>query len=313
MRRRSRPPKDSLDLLLDTMCNAFGGIVLIAILVAILIEKPGDESSKSPASGKESLEKLRKLRELQELEEDLQDLQTRWEENRELIELVEERDRLARILSNRQETAALSVVQLNERLTKAAEERTKLLADVSQLQRELASLESQILDKRESMESLQGEMEELIASRMSETRPPELRDAGGIQVSLIVRYGEIFPVALFEFNSSGDVHGVYDNEESIRWSGPVTTPVQGRGWEATGDNQDFQSLISGISRYNQLHSARPSRRMHIALFVYGDSFNYINPLLEKIDEAGNIARGWEPWERNRIMAFSADGEKSQVE
>jgi hypothetical protein len=188
-----------------------------------------------------------------------------------------------------------------------------MLDDVSQLQRELASLESQILDKRESMEGLQDEMEELVSSRMSETRPPELRDAGGIQVNLIMRYGEIFLVEFFEFNASGDIHGVYENEESIRWSGPVTTPIQGKGWEAKSDNQDFRNLIAGVSRYNKLHSARPSQRMHIAMFVYGDSFSHINTIFGIIDEAGNIARGWEPWEKNRNLAFSADGEKSQVE
>ena len=34
--RRRNPDEDSLDLLLDTICNVFGGIVFIAILIAIL-------------------------------------------------------------------------------------------------------------------------------------------------------------------------------------------------------------------------------------------------------------------------------------
>ena len=33
--RRKRPP-DSLYMLLDTMCNAFGGIILLAVLVTLL-------------------------------------------------------------------------------------------------------------------------------------------------------------------------------------------------------------------------------------------------------------------------------------
>ena len=313
MRRRLRPTKDSLDLLLDTMCNAFGGIVLIALLVAILIEKPGDESSKASASGKESLEKLRKVRELQELEEDLNELQTRWEENRELIELVEERDRLARILSNQQKTAALSVVQLNERRRKAAEERTKMLEDLSRLQREVASLESRILDKREAVESLEDEMEELVTSRMSETRPPELRDAGGQQVNLILRHGEIFPVSFIEFYESGEIRSISSNETSLLWRGADARPIRGKGWDVEGDLDRFRGFINGIRQHNKLYAARPSQRMHIAMFVYGDSFSHINTLFGIIDEEGNIARGWEPWEKDRNLAFSADGEKSQVE
>ena len=36
MRRRRRHNDESLDLLLDTICNVFGGIIFIAMLVAIL-------------------------------------------------------------------------------------------------------------------------------------------------------------------------------------------------------------------------------------------------------------------------------------
>jgi hypothetical protein len=33
MNLRQRKPQDSLDMLLDTMCNTFGGIILLAVLV----------------------------------------------------------------------------------------------------------------------------------------------------------------------------------------------------------------------------------------------------------------------------------------
>ena len=36
MSRRERANADSLELLLDTICNVFGGIIFIAIIVALL-------------------------------------------------------------------------------------------------------------------------------------------------------------------------------------------------------------------------------------------------------------------------------------
>ena len=42
-KRWRRGEGDSLDLLLDTMCNLFGGIVFVALLVAIIA---GDDASK---------------------------------------------------------------------------------------------------------------------------------------------------------------------------------------------------------------------------------------------------------------------------
>ena len=50
MSRRSRNngPSDSLDLLLDTMCNAFGGIVIIAILVALRVNNSRKGETPTP-------------------------------------------------------------------------------------------------------------------------------------------------------------------------------------------------------------------------------------------------------------------------
>lgn len=44
-RRRASQPTDSLELLLDTLCNTFGGILFIAILVVILLQMAGSRSS----------------------------------------------------------------------------------------------------------------------------------------------------------------------------------------------------------------------------------------------------------------------------
>jgi len=43
-RRRQRVQTSSLDLFLDTICNAFGGIMFISILISILIQMRGDSS-----------------------------------------------------------------------------------------------------------------------------------------------------------------------------------------------------------------------------------------------------------------------------
>ena len=39
MNLRRKTPPDSLYLLLDTLCNAFGGIILLAVLVVLLTTK----------------------------------------------------------------------------------------------------------------------------------------------------------------------------------------------------------------------------------------------------------------------------------
>jgi len=49
MGRRRGAPASSLDLLLDTICNTFGGVVFLAILTIILLQMSGhDAESTSP-------------------------------------------------------------------------------------------------------------------------------------------------------------------------------------------------------------------------------------------------------------------------
>ena len=45
MNLRRRKPHDSLYMLLDTMCNAFGGIILLAVLVVLLTSKEKSQSA----------------------------------------------------------------------------------------------------------------------------------------------------------------------------------------------------------------------------------------------------------------------------
>ncbi len=48
MRGRGTGETDSMDLLLDTMCNAFGGIVFIALLLVIIAQSLGDPQQQKP-------------------------------------------------------------------------------------------------------------------------------------------------------------------------------------------------------------------------------------------------------------------------
>src|ERR1700677_4117820 len=45
MNLRRKTPPDSLYLLLDTLCNAFGGIILLAVLVVLLTSKEKSQGS----------------------------------------------------------------------------------------------------------------------------------------------------------------------------------------------------------------------------------------------------------------------------
>jgi hypothetical protein len=56
-RRGSTPRAESLELLLDTICNTFGGIVFLAMLVCLLLTQTrrGAEAEATPAGPQAAL------------------------------------------------------------------------------------------------------------------------------------------------------------------------------------------------------------------------------------------------------------------
>ena len=313
MRRRSRSPKDSLDLLLDTMCNAFGGIVLIAILVALLIEKPGDGELPETPMTRENLTLLRKAAELSRLEKEIKEAEELHDKNRQLIDLIVKRNQLVKALEMRRESDALPIVELNEMLGRFLEEKSTLLSRVSELTSEKATVETMLSQQQVTLSRLDAEMKELITSRMSETRPPELRDASGKQYNIIVKHGQIFPLADLKFNGAGELYGISMNDYSLNWKGDIATPIKDKGRDLASDRASLETMFSEISRYNGLFPSRPSERFYIIFFVYQDSFDLITPLREMVKSAGSIQDGWEPKVSGEILAFSNDGEKSQTD
>src|SRR6187549_2668869 len=75
---RRRPPADSsLELLLDTICNTFGGVLFLAILVCILLQNTG-HSNAHQQSGPRSTEAdvIELVRRQQELESVMEGLRS---------------------------------------------------------------------------------------------------------------------------------------------------------------------------------------------------------------------------------------------
>lgn len=57
MNLRRQRPSDSLDMLLDTMCNTFGGIILLAVLVTLLTSRERHGSAATASDTQEMLQR----------------------------------------------------------------------------------------------------------------------------------------------------------------------------------------------------------------------------------------------------------------
>lgn len=313
MRRRVPAPKDSLDLLLDTMCNAFGGIVLMAILVALLIQDTRTGTTPSAPARHEAAEVARKARELDNLNAEIASLEERREANRELITLVRRRNELEAAAAERRASGNLSNAQLNKRIGDLLGEKSAALDQLGRASASLAMVKTELLERQAELGKIDDRLGDFVASRVAETRPPELRDSSGMQFNFILRYGEIYPVVHMKINGAGEFEDISDNNESISWRGSQTFPVKGRGIVLGRDRAELMSIFEAIRRRNLAKADFPSEKIYIAFFVYGDSFHLIDGFRALIDEFGGIRSGWEPWADDEPLGFSSEGRKSKTE
>ena len=311
MRKRKAGPKDSLDLLLDTMCNAFGGIVLIAILVALLISPTDSNSSRESEVNRETLELSRKSRELRELENQVAVLEAKYKDIEEIIPFVQKRDQLRETLKKLQESEARSLVSLNNRLAELMEQQVEAEQELSGLTAETAALTSEIDSTSTTLSNLEEQMREIVARNMKITHPPARRDASGTQFNLILRYGEIFPLANYEMND-GEIMGRELNN-SIFWDGDSAEPIKGRGLKIGRDNHELKRIFSQLSTHNKTFASKPSNREYVISFVYGDSFETYEQLSEIIQGYPLIQDGWDPHPNDQKLLFSTDGERGQTD
>jgi uncharacterized protein YdcH (DUF465 family) len=144
--KRSAAPPGSLELLLDTMCNAFGGVMFIAMLLAVLLQQSAPSESSPPVTAPaDAAEYARLLRKQNELSHDIDDLKSRLARHRNLRELWDdprlkqldslrrendELDRKVKEAERRREDLDVQLAASGERRRKAEQEIAKREADL---------------------------------------------------------------------------------------------------------------------------------------------------------------------------------------
>lgn len=310
---RSAPP-DSLDLLLDTMCNAFGGIVIIAILVALMINNEG--SSRTSKDAPEELARIEE--ELSRVREAIQGINI--SSRLKMLELshlkavgVEDAVEKAE-----QATVALRSAQMEEKRL----ETEKRILSSTDLQKGNQELKTELSERREKQSELAAKAKEL-ESRIAETaaKVASLREEAGRMkgaskkeikrpgreiltdlspFNLMFMYDRVYPIDLFD-----SATGIYTtNQRDIRWRGGAD-PVPGRGFNLD-DADDLKRLAKMIDA-----ASRGSLKIEIQCQVYEDSFVAFEAYREMVHSklSKPLRIGWHPLLTGQRMSYGADGHK----
>lgn len=193
MARRRSAKQDSLELLLDTICNTFGGVLFIAILVVLLLQQTGaspvtatpaqipvsaDEFASISARYDSAVEELARRR----LNRDAQNSLV----NQFAPETLRQQLATKSELTARQEALQLEVDQ--QRI-----ENTEAVIEVETLIAETKSIEAKLADSTQRLAETEAKLAAEQQSRVHETKLPVMHAVRHqTEIALVLCYGRLY-------------------------------------------------------------------------------------------------------------------------
>ena len=304
---------DSLDLLLDTLCNAFGGIILITLLIA-LMSKEAHEAETAPESFRtQALVEEQRIAQLDDqlaieqgvaaampepnnasgstasLAQEKNELENAKDEAVAVIESL--RRRLAEVPANA-ENLALEL----ERRKRELDERTQALASGN------AAMEKEIEQKQGTVSKTRSELSKFKKERTERLRlPKEKRDTRKAYLWTVVRYGKIYPIAKL---NDHELERFFDVKQVIT--------LQGKGFRFTpkmrsglNPSYDGNALASYIRKVNP-----SSEYLAFEVFPDDNSFKAFNEA-KKLATSRGIGYTWEPKDTDLVLGSNGTGARPE--
>lgn len=258
---RRRESGSSLDLLLDTICNTFGGVVFIAILVVVLLQMTATPQADAPPDEAQQ-------EELAALEERRSETEARLKS---LREAAAQQEAIIEQLVNADDQAMVEdMAALQARRAELDQQRLETLGEVSAAQiktneaaTKLESLKN-AQDARKKIAALEAALKSEVARRTQTARSPVQRSTKKASFPVLLHAGRWHSVYVVRANGTTDLNTA---ECTITTSaqGKDVRPTPGTGI-AIEDNDASRNALT--QRLNELDSHDD----YVSVFVWADSF-----------------------------------------
>ncbi len=304
MKLRDDNSGDSLWLLLDTICNAFGGMLLIAILFALfssqvrvvqdagrLVALNTELQERRIALAQHDLELAQQVNAQQQALLANSDLATR-------VRLVAERDALrndAEVLRGNTTRLNASLLDLSNTTQQDPEDRLKeLRTQLDSERRAKTNQENNLAAARQNLQRLQTRLTDLQNQAKTERqehvlklRLPRETTQSKTSFSVMIRYGQLYfvhdPSDSFNHNTSALTFEPQDDDDI------KVKPIRGRGI----DIRAAVKLLRAISNQDS----------YIVCWVYGDSFHIFNQFKQLVTNSG-FEYGWTPMSPDNFLTLT---------
>lgn len=292
-----RTESSSFDLFLDTICNTFGGIVFLAILLAIMIQNRAIVKSPDSQDSRISAAEMRAMSlRLDQLSSEKESLQATLEslpeakpnevdpEYSKAIEAAKQREaELADLLDLQAKTGARLASQLE-----ANEEQRKRNAQVPGLHEK----------QKDRLRQAAAEYAGVVEAKQQTLRLPRVRTSRAASILVLVQNNSMYLAktpSLFAtgFNSS------HVTTKSAFGGGIQVDPKVGAGWDLTQPEGqvDFHDLVQQASRSGHI----------MTLAVWPDSYTTFSSLRDAMIERDVFYQLWPQSESDKLVVFLGGG------
>jgi hypothetical protein len=277
MNIRRRSLTDSLQLLVDTICNLFGSIIIISLLMAIL-----SKDTPPDATAAQSAEVQRQILETQTNLDEARRFQSTIQPNSEDAQRLALADKIAELKT--MVSSNLALIQTNAPATNFAGQDISveiLLTQKTNLEAQLATLTNQVDRARQA--------------NTRQLRLPRERATGKRTYYVICRFGKIYPVYIFREGEREQ------NSQTITWG---VTPSG--GYTATPRRELGLNPATSLAGFAQVFADVPPQNYAVHFLVYPDSFPAFLAA-RQIPLNRNYDTGWEFYTDERPVVFSSRG------
>tara|TARA_Y100001933_G_scaffold252643_1_gene291920 strand:- start:2149 stop:3093 length:945 start_codon:yes stop_codon:yes gene_type:complete len=293
---------DSLDLLLDTLCNAFGGIILITLLIALMSQEANDAPTKPKSFKTQWMLEQQAISKIENeiiIEESIgASLQS--EPGSDASGKVAAALREKETLEQQKQSLTESMKRLQKILSSMPANSSNLAVD---LQRQLRQLQSMDVENEESADRLENEIEQIESRLASANRdiqsskrgrtqtlrlPKEKGKTGKKYIWVIVKYGMIYPIDWEHPSTTKRIFTITEPYDGAFAYSPIRT----RGFSPFRNQADIIQYFRTID----------SRETYLAFQVFTNDtcFKSFNQA-KQIATSMGIGYAWEPRDEDIVL------------
>jgi len=279
MSRRHSARQDSLELLLDTICNTFGGVLFIAILVVLLLQQTGTAPESSASIPVSPLEMQSLTARMETVSDDL----ARLRQNRDSQDSVVQSfapETVRQLLAIRSDvTARQESLQLDvDRLLAG---NTALAARAESLAVENDAVRTRLDESRVRLSAARSKLAEERESRVSEARMPVIREAlHRREIGLVLRYRRLY--VWHKYDNHGQRLGLNTDDFVVvaeEGGGLVTHPKPGAGVLLNSTPASQEAVRRVLGRFNL-------QECYLVIVARPDSYGVFRHLRDRALELG---------------------------